>query len=111
MTTEYFAVPDPDLPDRMTYWRSTDGVFRPYPRGSRYGPECPRRAFGLTQTERRMWDAYRAWWARVEQAIDADPAGARRRFAMSLSRCSACGRKIWDEASVNAGMGPECRGE
>ena len=110
MTVEYVAVPDPDRPDQMTHWRRKGGVLRAYPRGTKYGPEYPSGRGRRTRAETRMVSAYWDWYERVRQAVDADPVGARRRFARSLSRCSLCGRRIWDEVSVDAGMGPECRG-
>jgi hypothetical protein len=35
---KYYAVPDPDDPERMTYWRQTSRGRQPWPTKAQYGP-------------------------------------------------------------------------
>jgi hypothetical protein len=94
----YFAVPDPDDPNRMTYWFRTDGGWiRPWPKGAEYGP-LPEPVESWNDWQRRVW-----------AAIEADPDGAAARFAKAVVRCGVCGRLLTDPLSRELGRGPDCR--
>ena len=117
----YYAVPDPDDPHTMTYWRRASPrrreVFDPWPAGTKTGPVLYTRDVptGLKGEARREW--IRAWYAEVHKpyrdaviaAIAADTDAAAQRFAQMTSRCCVCGRSLTDESSKVYGIGPECR--
>ena len=112
----YYAVPDPDDPNQMTYWRdSTRGEgFMAWPPKVRYGPVLYRRDVPKDRQEQRLvveqhWAREREWHQQVREAIEADPITAAKRFAEFTSRCCLCGRTLTDEASKVYGIGPECR--
>ena len=121
-TTEptYFAVVDPDDPEKMTYWRRDNrGTLSPWPQRASYAPalyrsDLPRGLGGAARTE-YVQDWYRThrdpWWSAIRAAIDADPAAASARFAAWAMRCCCCGRTLTDAASKTYGIGPECRAE
>lgn len=119
----YFAVPDPDDPAVMTYWRrNARGELAPHPLRAAYGPMLYRRGdhdhvvpHTLRGQARRNWVAYwcrtvrHHWLARVESAIADDESAAARRFATFCTRCCICGRTLTEESSRAYGIGPECR--
>lgn len=116
-TPEYFAVPDPSDPARMTYWRRSNGRLQPWPAKARYGPALYRSDLpdGLDPQQRQQWIAAWArehslpWHAAVRAAIDADPDGCAARFAALTTRCCRCGKQLRDPASKAYGVGPDCR--
>lgn len=118
----YYAVPDPDDPSQMTYWRSArGGDLVPHPDKARYGPTLwkspgpghihvvPAELHGQA---RRNWVHHwyatvRAEWLQhVKAAIDADPDGCAARFAAFTTRCCCCGRRLTDPTSKTYGIGP-----
>lgn len=114
---EYFAVPDPADPHRITYWRQTAHTLTAWPPAARYHPlllksDVPA---GLTGQARREWlwawarEHLHPWFDAVRFAIAADPHGCAARFAALHTRCCCCGRKLRDPASKTYGVGPECR--
>jgi len=113
---EYFAVIDPDDPERMTYWRRGPRGLKPWPQKATYGPvlrksDVPAVLRGEARREwvRQWFGERRPWSEAVHEAIDADPDGCRARFAAFTSRCCCCGRALTDPASKTYGIGPECR--
>jgi hypothetical protein len=116
-TPEYFAVPDPTDPQRMTYWRQTDQRFTAWPARARYGPRLLKSDVPaeLTGRARQEWiwkwaaDHLNPWFAAVRTAIADDPNGCAARFAALSTRCCWCGRVLKDAASKTYGVGPECR--
>lgn len=112
---EYFAVPDPADPARMTYWRQQNGIRKPWPPKARYGPQLIRAEVPTDRYERHgfllQWfdQVGTPWRLAVVAAIDADPAGCAARFAAFTTRCCQCGRRLKDPASKTYGIGPECR--
>ncbi|MGK5529346.1 DUF6011 domain-containing protein [Streptomyces sp. URMC 129] len=111
----YYAVPDPDRPDLMTYWRATGPRLAPWPTGAHHGPppllKRDRPADpDAADTWRRAWaKSYADWLGRVRKALAADPAGAQKRFADLAVRCFVCGRVLNDATSKLLGVGPDCR--
>lgn len=117
----YYAVPDPDDPNVITYWRVTRPRGRgptrliPWPAGAHYGPPRPRRADAPQQADqlREYLFVYRDRLTRhrdqVTAAITANPAAAAKRFADLTTRCHSCGRPLTDPASKTYGLGPDCR--
>lgn len=76
----YYAVEDPDVPGRWTYWTvDRRGVVRDY--AERWRPLPPP---GLTREQKQDWYAeggpYRLWRAEVARRIASDPVGAAARF-------------------------------
>lgn len=112
----YYAVPDPDSGD-MTYWRR-DGHHRliEWPNGVHYGPrllkrDVPRELHGYARNEwvlRWYQDVRHPWVAKVHGLIEVGPNMAAARFAAFASTCCVCGRRLEDEASKVAGIGPVC---
>lgn len=91
-----FAVPDPDDPDRMTYWRvestNADGSkkeLRPWPADVRWAPLRPPYPPDLDKAQRRQWtdgwyaSEYFGWKDEVVAAIAADPQAAADEFSRS----------------------------
>ncbi|MBB4931410.1 hypothetical protein F4561_002230 [Lipingzhangella halophila] len=118
MTTAYYAVPDPNDPDQMTYWRRDHrGRIAPWPSKARYGPALYRSDVpeGLTPPEKNQWvtDWFRThrhpWDDAVHTTITTDPDTCRARFAVFTTRCCSCGRTLTDPESKSYGIGPECR--
>jgi hypothetical protein len=118
MTAEYFAVPDPADPTRVTYWRrSADTRLHAWPAKARYGPRLLRSDVpdDLKGRERQDWiwawsrGHITPWLLAVGDAINADPDGCAGRFAALTRCCCWCGRKLTDAASKTYGIGPECR--
>lgn len=116
--TAYYAVPDPNDPGQMTYWRRDHrGRLTPWPSKARYGPTLNRSDVpdGLTPTDRHQWitDWFRThrrpWDDAVRAALDADPAQAQAAFAAFAVRCCVCGRRLTDAKSKTVGVGPDCR--
>lgn len=114
----YYAVPDPDDPGTMTYWRQRTDTHGPaltsWPPRARYGPLVYRRDVPKDPDERRAFaERYHArlaaWMDRVRDALTDDIDGARARFAVFQVRCCVCGRALRDAKSKTLGMGPECR--
>lgn len=115
----YYAIPDPDDPGTMTYWRRTrtarTSSLKPWPAKARYGPAVPRRSDIPADRAARdrfvtAWlEARRTYLARVVAAITAGPEAAGCRFAELGVRCCKCGRALSDETSKVYGIGPECR--
>jgi hypothetical protein len=111
----YYAVPDPDEPGAMTYWRARGGRTQPWPAKAWYGPARPLRRDVPTDRDKRSafisaWNLrYFAWHDRLLAALTADLDGARARFAVFQIRCCSCGRALRDAKSKTFGIGPECR--
>jgi len=114
----YYAVPDPNDPNRMTYWqRGPAGGLTPHPPRTRYSPRLLRSDVPdwLTGRERQTWveDWARQhvwpWYAAIHAAIDADPQACTARFAAFTTRCCECGRTLRDPVSKTYGIGPDCR--
>lgn len=113
----YFAVPDPDDSERMTYWRMGARGLASWPPAARYGPrllkrDVPRELHGREKAEwvHAWYQGTRfAWQAKVFTSINADQHGAAARFAVLSTRCCCCGRALSDPASVTYAIGPECR--
>jgi Family of unknown function (DUF6011) len=114
---EYFAVPDPDDAERMTYWRLGPRGLASWPPNARYGPTLLRRDVprDLRGDAKREWvhtwfqSTRFMWTARVFEAINVDQHAAAARFAVWQMRCLCCGRALTDPASKTYGIGPECR--
>ncbi|WP_284576678.1 DUF6011 domain-containing protein [Streptomyces sp. 2P-4] len=115
----YYAIPDPDDPATMTYWRRAispkASVLKAWPAKAWNGPAVPRRAdvpedpadraaFAAAWTESR-----RVYMTKVIDTILAELDDARRRFSTFAIRCWSCGRTLRDETSKTYGIGPECR--
>ncbi|MBM0239370.1 hypothetical protein JNW88_23525 [Micromonospora sp. ATA32] len=117
LAADYFAVPDPADPGRITYWRRTSGTLKPWPAKARYGPVLYRTDLpaGLDAQQRQQWaaDWYREnahpWHDRVRAAIDSAPDECAARFAAFTTRCRQCGKLLHDPASKAYGVGPDCR--
>ena len=111
----YYALPDPDNPAKMTYWRVLCGNPTRWPRQSWYGPARPLKRDAPKDLDAkiawmRAWaDDHRAWLERVAAALATDPDGCRARFAALRIRCCDCGRPLTDARSKTLGVGPECR--
>lgn len=114
---EYFAVPDPVDPQRMTYWRQTEHSFTAWPPAARYQPRLlkSQAPAGLTGQARREWvwawaaQHLQPWFDAVRVTIAADSQECAARFAALHTRCCCCGRALRDPASKTYGVGPECR--
>jgi hypothetical protein len=114
---EYFAVPDPDDAERMTYWRMSSRGLVSWPPAARYGPrllkrDVPRDLRGAAKAEWvHAWfqNTRFTWQASVIAAINADQHAAAARFAVFAIRCYCCGRALTDPQSKTLGIGPECR--
>mgnify|MGYP007075790361 CR=1 FL=1 len=119
---DYFAVPDPGDPERMTYWyRNKRGELKPHPAKARYGPRLTWADIaeaGIDRRDRSTVDQFvrnwhrtvsRPWHAAVREAIEQDPITAGLRFAQFAFRCCSCGRLLTDPSSKTYGIGPECR--
>ncbi|MET9321926.1 DUF6011 domain-containing protein [Streptomyces sp. NPDC003038] len=115
----YYAIPDPDDADVMTYWRRTrtarTNALKPWPTRAWYGPKVPRRSeVPMDRLARAEFVAAwstsrRAYLDQVVAVIAADPVAAGRRFADFGIRCCQCGRPLSDDTSKAYGIGPECR--
>lgn len=110
----YYAVPDPDNADVITYWHASDDDLTPWPRNAKYGPVLYRRDVPKKQPERNavreaFWGRRRAWHETIRQLITADLDAARALFAGDTIRCYECGRVLTDDTSRRLGVGPECR--
>ncbi|MEU6929017.1 DUF6011 domain-containing protein [Streptomyces sp. NPDC046374] len=115
----YYAIPDPDDPGTMTYWRRirTDrkNALTGWPAKAWYGPPVPRRSdVPVDDAERAAFvaawsQARRAYLDRIVGTIAEDQVTAGRRFAEFRIRCCRCGRALKDETSKTYGIGPECR--
>lgn len=111
----YYAIPDPDNPERTTTWRvHPDGTRTPWPRNARYGPVLYRRDVPTDPEQRkatiRAYQELLTTWCRaVAEQLTADPDTAAMRFAVINIRCSRCARALRDETSKRLGIGPECR--
>ncbi|XTZ13901.1 DUF6011 domain-containing protein [Micromonospora echinospora] len=115
---EYFAVPDPDDPTRITYWRrAAAGKLTPWPSRARYGPQLYRSDVpaDLAGMQRQEWiqawarENQRPWYEKIHAALDADPQECAARFAAFATRCCQCGRMLHDPESKACGVGPDCR--
>lgn len=79
-----FAVPDPDDPDRMTFWTAGGGRLNPWPDGMRWAPLPPK--FDRSDPDRKQQvddfyaEVYHPWKRRVIDAINADREAATERF-------------------------------
>ncbi|MBV6697479.1 hypothetical protein KV557_10115 [Kitasatospora aureofaciens] len=116
----YYAVPCPNDPALMTYWRrtttSTTNALTRWPAKAAYGPRPPRRS--EMPDDRAEWKAILDAWSdratayhqRILTAVLADPAAAARRFADLRTKCSQCGRPLRDAESKLYAVGPDCRG-
>lgn len=117
----YYAVPDPDDPATMTYWRRAitpkASSLKAWPAKAWFGPAVPRRAdvpedraerdrFAAAWTESR-----RVYMTKIIDAILSELDDARRRFSTFATRCWSCGRTLRDETSKTLGIGPECRAD
>lgn len=120
MTTDavdYFAVPDPSDPGRITYWRRTNGRYKPWPAKARYGPTLYRTDVpaGLNPQQRQEWIAAwfrehaQPWHEQLQAAINNRPGECAARFAAFTTRCCQCGKRLHDPASKAYGVGPDCR--
>jgi Family of unknown function (DUF6011) len=117
---DYFAVPDPLDPTKLSYWYRPKrgrraGKLQPWPpRRNRWGILLAKDVLAQPVEQR---DEYRiAHWKRVRaareeiaQAIESDPIGAAARFAAAHSACCCCGKALTDERSKTYGIGPDCR--
>ena len=114
---DYFAVPDPDDAERITYWRMGARGLTSWPPAARYGPrllkrDVPRDLHGQAKVEwvHAWYQGTRfTWQAKVFAAINADQLAAAARFAVLKTRCCCCGRVLQEPASRTLGIGPECR--
>lgn len=115
LTDGYYAIPDPDNPATMTYWRAENGCIAMWPAKAWYGPaRLLKRDAPTDRDERNAWarawfDRSQDWLARVRVAIEADPHAALKRYAEFSVRCCQCGRALTDDTSKVLGIGPECR--
>jgi hypothetical protein len=111
----YYAVPDPNNPDVITYWRRTSTSLAAWPAKARYGPPLPRRSeLPPPGPERdafvKAWHATsRAYLDQIVAAITAEIVAAGKRFADFGIRCCQCGRALRDATSKTYGIGPDCR--
>ena len=111
----YYATPDPDNPDTMTYWRARTGHLGHWPAKAWYGPARLLKRDAPTDRDAkiawmRAWnDSYRSWLQRVTDTVAADPQTCRAVFAALAVRCCDCGRALTDAKSKTLGVGPECR--
>ncbi len=113
----YYAVPDPDNPGQITYWRrDARGRVTAWPARTTYGPVLYKRDVPKgSPAERAQWvrdwfQAHRAPWQHaINHAIETDPDLCRARFAVFAIRCCSCGRMLTDPKSKACGIGPECR--
>ena len=116
--SRYYAVPDPNHQDQITYWRKDKrGNLRPWPPKARYGPVLLRRDVppDMPPQDRNEWvrgwyreHAY-PWHDAIRATIDTEPELCLARFATFTSRCCWCGRTLTDAASKTYGIGPDCR--
>jgi hypothetical protein len=118
VNVDYYAIPDPHDPGRMTYWyRTKRGRIMPHPPKARYGPMLYRKDVpaDLDPEAREAWvsdwfvNVSRPWHAAVREALKGDLFEAGLRFAQLRSRCCCCGRSLTDPDSKAYGIGPECR--
>ncbi|MFD3777326.1 DUF6011 domain-containing protein [Streptomyces sp. NPDC058612] len=111
----YYAIPDPDNPATMTYWRSTVDSVRMWPAKAWYGPPKPlKRDAPADRDERGEWlyawyERQLAWRLAATTAIEAEPDACLARFAALTVRCCGCGRPLTDARSKTLGLGPDCR--
>ncbi|BCJ65133.1 DUF6011 domain-containing protein [Polymorphospora rubra] len=113
----YYAVPDPADPTAMTYWRTGRRGLAMWPPKARYGPllfaaDVPPGLKGLDREAFiRNWAATvrTPWQEAVNAAIEIDPDGCAAMFAVFMTRCCYCGRRLTDPESKAYGIGPECR--
>lgn len=113
----YYATPDPNNPDQMTYWRVRGGRLTKWPTKAAWGPilrrsDVPKELVGEDRNAWiRAWVEANAtqWYDAIRAALAADPIGCALRFAELTTRCLNCGRKLTDPASKVYGIGPECR--
>jgi Family of unknown function (DUF6011) len=117
---DYFAVPDPLDPDRLSYWYRPKrgrkaGKIQPWPpRRNRWGVLLGSEVLTVPVDQR---DEYRiGHWRRVREArqmvaaaIDTDPGLCAARFSAARSACCVCGKELTDERSKTYGIGPDCR--
>ncbi len=120
---QYFAIPDPLDPGKVSYWYQVDkgrdvGKLKPWPpRRSRWGrlreADVP---FSRTLTPGEYREFVNAHFAKVaavrgqaKTAIAQDPAAASARFAALTTRCCYCGKALSDQRSKVYGIGPDCR--
>ncbi len=117
MTVLYFAVPDPDDPGQITYWRRlTGGQLTPWPPYARYGPTLRAEDIpaDLDRDQRHQFllnwvpDTVGAWHTRIATAINADPHTYAAQFEAMSSECFLCARELTDAAAVY-GLCPGCR--
>ncbi len=111
----YYAIPDPNDPTLITYWRRKNNTLKAWPAKAWYGPPVPRRSelpdAGPAREAfvQKWWASRRAYLDRIATAVLADPATAGKRFANFGIRCCQCGRTLRDATSTTYGIGPECR--
>ncbi len=117
----YYAVPAPDDPSQITYWRmSSKGQqhgLKPWPHKASYGPVLYSKDVptGLCGQDRQDWitrwaaDVRWPWHAAIRDAIASDVPAAAKRFADLTIRCCCCGRTLTEDYSKVVGIGPECR--
>lgn len=115
----YYAVPDPDNPERLTLWHVDGDHLVASPTSAHYGPVLHRKDVpaGLSKPDKSRWVAnwfetvQRPWRVAVHAAIAADPNAAGALYAKTAVRCRDCGRPLKDETSKAAGRGPDCRAQ
>jgi hypothetical protein len=111
----YYATPDPDNADTMTYWRARAGRIERWPAKAWHGParllkrDAPADRDAKVAWMRAWNERYLAWLQRVVEAIGSDPQTCRAVFAALTVRCCDCGRVLTDAKSKTLGVGPECR--
>jgi hypothetical protein len=115
----YYAIPDPENPDLMTYWRvivAPDGSVASWtasPPRARYGPQMLKRNIPADRAERlavmrQFSDRLTDWTTRVRDAITADTAGCAARYAEFTTKCFCCGRELRSARWKVLGIGPDC---
>ena len=116
---DYFAVPDPLDPTRLSYWYRPKrgrkaGKLQPWPpRRNRWGTLLRADVLAQPSEQRETyqvdhWRLVREGRLQVARQIEDDPIGCAARFAAARSIC-CCGRALTDEHSKAYGIGPDCR--
>lgn len=117
---DYFAVPDPLDPEKLSYWYRPKrgrkaGKLQPWPpRRNDWGRLTLGALQGMPSYQRedfqvRFWAQVREARRSVNHQIDTDPIGCAARFAAAQSICCCCGKGLTDERSKAYGIGPDCR--
>lgn len=101
----YYAVPGGDTRLKVRIARGKDGSkwegWTFVSDGAEYGQ---RRNYG----SQRPGGTYRGDIEDALRAIAADPLAARKAYGLLWGVCGSCGRKLEDEESIAAGIGPVC---